>query len=238
VHQPNEEGDHAPLEAPRPLTPVAGASMSYVPWPRRLPGWLLPAVVAVLTLALVGTGTWGFVTANDLSGARKTIDEQNQRIAGLQTDLAQQTTRSDGLAASVANLQARVKNQDACISALATDATTLSQIAEKQGEIHNLTAKGSTWATATLARNAAVTAALSDYYNAYSAAFDGMYGSANTWISRGNAQIGEASRQLATMNTEIAKANLLLDEVDSMLKGYEASSNLSICSVPSTGSTS
>ena len=57
--QPNEEGDHAPLEEPQLLTPIAGASSSYTQSARRLPGWLLPATAAltagIVVLALAGT---------------------------------------------------------------------------------------------------------------------------------------------------------------------------------------
>lgn len=236
VYQPKDEGADAPIELPRPLTPVTDAPVGMRPSPRRLPSWLLPALVAALSLALVTTGTWGFITTNDLSAARATIDQQNLRIAGLQTDLAQEKTRGDGLAASVANLQARVKNQDACIGALAIDASTLNQIAAKQTTLSNMTAKGSTWANASLARDAAEAAALDDYYQAYRAAWDGSYSSANTWVARGNTQIKEASRQLDVMNAEIAKADQLVDEVDGMLGSYATGSDLSVCTAPSSGS--
>lgn len=224
-----------PLESPPSIAPVV---LPPVPKRRRLPTWWLPATAGVLVLALAATGTWGVVTARDLGAARQTIDQQTQRIAGLQTDLAQEKTRGDGLASSVANLEARVKNQAACISALATDKTILSQIADKETTISNLTAEGSAWATADNARTAAMAAGLDDYYNAYAAAFNGQSSSANTWIGRGNAQVAEATRQTTIANTQIDKANQLIDEVDGMLKDYAAGSDLSVCTATSSGSSS
>jgi septal ring factor EnvC (AmiA/AmiB activator) len=223
-----------PLEAaPAALVPPVHASTWHrVPW--------LRVTVVLLAVALVGTGTWGYETGqnlarteHDLATAKATINQDSSQIAALKTNLSAANSRSDDLAAQVTALQARVQNQDACIVALGKAGKLLSDVGTTEVQINNLTAKGSAWAKANDARDTALIAANNDYYNAYSAAWDGSYAAANSWVSKGNAQIDRANKDLDTMDAQIATANELQAEVTGMLQEYDAS-DLAVCGAPSS----
>lgn len=210
---------------------------------RRRPPWFLPVASGVLALSLAVTATWGYITNRDLeqtqadlAAAREIVVDQDEQLRALGRNLEREEARADELVADVIALEARVRNQDACIAALDVDASILTDVGTKQREIHNLTAEGSDWAEAIIKREAATDDALDSYFQAYSAAWDGLYAAANDWVERGNAQVRESNVQLSVMNTEIDKVNALLDEVEALLDEYTRN-DISIC-MPSLGSSS
>lgn len=221
-------------EPPRPIQPVQPIQPANRSWRERLPSWWLRAVAGALVVALLGTAFSAYRLSSDLSTARATIVSQSDKLARTEASLQAATTRGDQLTAQVATMQAQLQGQKDCMSALQADAATTRQIEDLETKDYNLAAEGSVWAKANTARNAAVAAALDDYYQAYSAAFNGLYASANTWISRGNAQGDVAIRNVATMNAEIKKMDALTNQIEGMLA--TAGGGLGVCG--SSGSSS
>lgn len=219
-------------DAPRSIAPVEDVSSKSPAPPRWTPSWWLPAAAGVLAVALVGTAVFAYGESGDLSEARTTITGLRDRLARTEASLAAASAEGDRLTAQVGTLQAQAQRQLDCVSALQGDAAVARAIEDLQTKNYNLAAQRSAWAQASLARDKALHAALNDRYQAYSAAFNGAYSTANLWMDRSNAQIDIANAKLAKMRSEIEKMNALNHRIEGMLS--TAGSGLGACST--TGS--
>lgn len=209
--------------APSPAAPLRGAERNAT---RRTV--VVVFTIVAMTVALVGVGYWGYSNSQDLSRTRDELaatrsslaSEQGARAVAegqarlLRTQVDTLTSQNDTMTSRNARLTSQVSAQGACIPALNADYAELQRIGDLQNANFNRTAKGSAWAKANDARQKAMNAAIDDYYEAYSAAFDGRYSAANTWITRGNAQMTKAGRLVKTMNAEIAKVDKSTKEIE------------------------
>jgi hypothetical protein len=168
-------------------------------------------------LALVATGFIAFAIGADLTTARATIATQRENLASTTARLDVANARAGDLATEVGTLRAQVQHQQDCVVALRADTAAALRVEDAQTKLHNLYAVGSTFDKAQRARDAALRAAALDYYNAYDAAWDGLYATANSWIDRANSQMSIASRKLETMNAQIDKMNALKIRIEGML---------------------
>lgn len=189
------------------------------------PSWLIAAGLAILAM---GTFIWGTTTnqsleksGSDLVSTKAALAVSASQLTTSNGDLVSAKTRidanaveADRLQSLVAGLTDQVSRQTNCIAALTENAAELARISELQRANYNRFTSGSKWQKAN-------TAALDDYYNAYSAAFSGRYSTANSWIAKGNAQIKLANAQIKTgdaATTTIEKAQ------DALLIAITASS--------------
>ena len=195
----------------------------------RLPARWLPLTTIALGVALVASAVWGYQTSKDLSQTRDQLATANGTIASVQAQLSAEQVRSAGFQASISGLQAQVQTEGICVAELGAAKKQLDAISSAETDAFNLLAVGSTYAIARAARDTANSAAIDDYYNAFSAAWDGSRTTANSWISRGNTQLGKANTDLSSMNAEIAKVNTLNDQITQMETDYGAT-DLSACS--------
>lgn len=202
-----------------------------VPWSTRHPvarRRFFPALSALLAVLVVASAAFAAVAVNDLNHNRSDLQSTQGQLANTKGELATTqgqlaTTQSEladtqgqlvttkgqltGAQAQVTTLTGQVQRQTSCINALSANAAELNQIFGLQVANFNLTAEGSVWAKAFTGRINALNAALTDYFNAYKAAFNFQWATANSWITQGNAQVAGSNAQAAKMNAEVTKMN-------------------------------
>lgn len=201
-------------------------------WRDRFPGWWPHVTAGILLVALLATGFLAYRLSGDLTSARATVASQRDELTSTNAQLDVANARSDDLNAQVGSLQAQVQHQQDCVSALREDTATAREIEHQQGVLHNLYAEGSKFDRAQRARDAALRAAALDYYNAYDAAWNGLYTSANAWVDRANSQIRVATTNLDKMNAQIDKINALNHRIEGMLSASGAA--LAACGTGAT----
>ena len=184
----------------------------------------------------LGFGAWGYMTSQALAASESNLAASQAEANHLHGQVATlQTSVTDGKQRETA-LNARVASQTSCISALKTKAASLDQIASRQIEQFNLLAQGSVFVAAKNDRDTALAAALQDYYEGFSAAWDRRLATANNWIDKGNTEYKRATAALATMNAEVAKVDRLTNEIAGMIAAAGAI-DLAACGGGATGAT-
>jgi len=159
-------------------------------------------------------------TSDDLESTTTRLDATKALLESTRQSLATEQSAHANAEQRVIQLQSRVLAQDNCIQVLKDDVDELQRIRGLMGANFNRTATGSTWATASAARNLAVTNVLSDYYNAYSAAYEGSFSSANSWIVLGNAQLKIAVDQAGVMSSQTEITNGATAQIDTALRAF------------------
>jgi chromosome segregation ATPase len=211
------------------LPPVTLATPPAPPGPRRLGGRAAILLAVLGVLAIGGVGAFGYSLAQDLTATRATLATTETDLGATKTTLGDtsasldQTTATLTATASqrtyldeqVRTLSAQVADQSACLVLQRSALAELSRIEDLQTQNFNRTTEGSTWAKADLARGKAVTAALDDYYQAYSKAFDRALTAARTWAAKGKSAE-------ATIDSQAKKQAAEMVIVDSSAKEIEA----------------
>jgi hypothetical protein len=195
-----------------------------------------PVIVAfgALTIALAVAVGWGYTTNERLQATSGQLVAANATVTSQASELGRTQKNLQDQSAQVGALQGRVATQDACITTLRSAAKLLEQTKDKQLVAYGLLAEGSVWAGARQARDKALLAAVDDYYQGFSAAWDSRYSAANSWISRGNSELTTAGKSATVMNDEVAKVNALVDAIDAGLLAY-SSLDLSTCGADTGG---
>ncbi len=240
VEQPGlETQDLGPASPPvlaiQTMSPVPGRSASG-PISR-----LAAIIIGIVAVLLVGAIVWGATTAQTLGTTQSQLANTSQQLSGTTTDLtsskaqvaqlssdkAELTSANSGLSTDkihltsdkaqlttkVAQLTDQVSKQTQCIAALNANATELQRISGLATTNFNRSAKGSAWAKAD-------TAAITDYYNAYRAAFSGQLSTANSWIAKGNAALKTKSAQVKVIDA----ATKVIDNAETALSAALARS--------------
>ncbi len=211
------------------LPPIAEPSRIVIfapslPWSTRHPvarRRFLPVLAGLLAILVIASGAFAAVAVNDLNHNRSDLQSTQGQLATTRAQLA--TTQSEladtqgqlattkgqltGAQAQVTTLAGQVQRQTACINALSASAAELNSIYDLQVANYNATAQGSDWQKALTARLIATSAANTDYYDAYKAAFNFQWADANSWIAKGNSQISAANAQAKKMDAAVAKIN-------------------------------
>ena len=182
--------------------------------PREMPGYLLPAVIAGLVIAILALGWVTYTTLQDLDRARADLSTAAATLATTETDLSAETDANAAANAMVADLTAKVNElqraapqQAECASQLGAELDELDRIRGLQRDNISRLAQTSRLRKAEAARDAATAAALSDRYNSYKSAFEGQRATANTWNAKANAQIKIANTNIAIIDVETKALN-------------------------------
>ncbi len=168
--------------------------------------------LGALGLLVAGVTVWGATTSQNLTATQRDLastatqlaasKSEASQLASDKSDLtaanAQLTSDKSGLTTKVGSLNGQVGKQTQCITALQANSSELQRISELQRANFNRTAKGSASAKADQA-------SLTDYYNAYRAAFSGRLSTANSWIAKGNAAIKTSNAQTRAMDKATSK---------------------------------
>lgn len=218
-----------PLSAPgvtsaQPQAPVPSASAGGTR--NRV---IVGAVISALALGLVASGAWGVSTKSELDSTRadlattqgtvtqlqSTLDTVSGQLRTTEGNLAAERQHSDALGANNASLQSQVASLNSCMAELRTEQTEFQALVARQSDNFNATAKGSKWDAARSTQIAQLLKVADAYYDAYSAAWDEHYSSANSFIAKGNAAYKRAVAAAKTMSAEIGKVNAETDALDS-----------------------
>lgn len=182
----------------------------------------------LVAIAVVALAAYGFVTTQaleqtratlasteeDLALARSTLVESNASLAAEQELRKKAELEGASLRNRIAVLEDQVAGRNACVAALQRDADELAKITREQAANFNRLAEDSPLAEAQVAYQDALRDQINAYYNAYAAAWDGRYSSANSWIDRGNAAGRRASAALKTYNAQIKTINAGTAKID------------------------
>lgn len=208
---------------PAPATPIGGGS----PGPKRRVTWLTVASAALI-VALLGSLGFGYSTNQSLDRTTQELAATRQILATTQSSLADTTTQLNTQTAAraqaddetgrlnnqVSDLQNQLAARDTCVAALQADEAQLQKIQREQVTQFNRSAEGSAFVKAQQAYEAALREVVNDYYNGYSAAWDGNYASANSWIDAGNSAAARASAQLKLFNAAVKTIDAGTAKVD------------------------
>ena len=208
---------------------------------------------AVLVVALLASAVYGYTTSQTLDHTKanlatttanlattsdsltSTQGELGSTKANLATESAarsQADANVTRLNSQVSGLQSQLDARDACVTALKADEGQLQTISGEQTTEFNLSATGSKWAKANDTYISALKDVATDYYNAFSDAWDASYASANSWVAAGNSAASRGSQALKTYNTEIDAINAATKKIDSQMTSLSKSitNTLSLCS--------
>jgi hypothetical protein len=154
--------------------------------------WTL-MVAAGLAVVAVTAAVWGAANARDLGASRAALLDKTVELAAASSQVTTAEAKASTLGRQLAQLTQQVSLDGACIEAMQANQAELMRISNLIKANFDRIAPLSVY-------DYANTAALRDYYNAYSAAFDGRRSTANRWIKKGNAQIEKAREQLKPIN--------------------------------------
>jgi peptidoglycan hydrolase CwlO-like protein len=201
-----------------------------MPWSARHPvarRRFFPVLCAVLAVVVIVTGAFAAVAVNDLNQNRSDLHSTQGQLADTQGQLtdtkSQLANTSNQLRAAqsqVTTLQAQVQQETSCIAALTASAAELSGIFTLEQTNFNAMATGSAWATALSAWQNAEIAANTDYYNAYAAAYAGQFTTANSWVSKGNAQVAAANAAGTKMTSAVKSIDATTTKIESELTTF------------------
>ncbi len=184
--------------------------------------------IGVLMLALLASVAFGYTTNQsldrskiDLASNRQTLSTTQSSLTDTTSQLSTQTaarsqaeSEASGLNNQVSDLQNQLAARNTCVSALQADETQLEKIQREQTTQFNRGAKDSNFAKALDAYVAAVREVSTDYYNAFSQAWDANFSGANLWVGIGNSAVARASAQAKLYNAAIVTINAGTTKVD------------------------
>jgi len=217
------------------LTSIAYAAPAPVAMRTRLRGRAWQLLTAALVMALGVSAFYGYSTTSQLkdtettladtqstltdtqstlTDTQGTLDAANATIATRDASLATAENNISQLRSNISQNQAALAAQKGCIAALQKDSSDQSDLLQAQIDLYNMSAKSSAWEAANQARDAALLKTIGYYYEAYSAAWDGSYSAANSWIAKGNAQVKAAATALSKYNAEVEKINDALRDIE------------------------
>lgn len=178
-------------------------------------------IVALLAIALLaalgGAAAWAATTNGDLGTTRAAVAAADGRLAMTKGSLADTEARLKTTEEALATERAAIKQADsrttalnalvdrkaACIAVQATNVAEIRRILALERANFARTTTGSKWGKAEAARSKAIHNAIQYLYNAYTNALAGRYDTANSWVSKSNAQISVNNSKVRTANREI-----------------------------------
>jgi chromosome segregation ATPase len=174
-----------------------------------------------LTQDLTATRATLASTETDLGATKSTLGDTSASLDKTTATLTAAASQRADLDAQVRTLSAQVADQSECLVLQRAALAELSRIEDLQTDNFNRTTIGTTWAKADLAREKAVTAALDDYYQAYSKAFDGALSAARTWAAKGKDAEATIDAQIKKQAAEIAIVDQSAKEIEAAINALE-----------------
>ena len=175
----------------------------------------------VLLLALGGAAAWAYTTNTDLQATRQTLTSTSTDLASTKSTLSdtqgkltKATKDADTEQAAIKSDKARLKALDlqisrkgACIVTQTANLAEIRRILALERANFAATVSGSVWYKAHSASDRALDLAISYLAKAYTSAAAGSYATANSWLSKSNAQVRVSNKQIPIQNKEIDKFN-------------------------------
>ncbi len=183
--------------------------------------------VIVLVLAAGGAAAWAYSTNTDLERTRQTLAATAADLDITKTSLTETQGKVTDASAKVATeqktiatnksrtkvLEFQISRKSDCIKAQAANLTEIRRILAMQRESFDRTTSGSAWNKANNARYKAFDLAISYMAKAYTSAAAGSYATANSWLSKSNAQVRISNRQVEVGNKEVAEINAAIEAI-------------------------
>jgi septal ring factor EnvC (AmiA/AmiB activator) len=220
--------------------------------------YFFPLLSAMLALLLVGVTAFCAVTVNDLNNRltdtnRQLSDTESQlsdtkslldtantqladaksQIANINNQLSSVKTQLETAQSQVTALETQVQHQTSCISSLNDRSAELMNINSLQNANFDAIAAGSAWATASTGWENAMIVANKDYYNAYLAAYNGQFATANSWVDAANAKVSTATSDSKKMGAAITSINSTTNKITAALSAFNSnmSATRAICAI-------
>jgi len=183
--------------------------------------------VIFLLLAAGGAAAWAYTTNTDLERTRQTLAATAADLDVTKTSLAETQGNVTDASARVASeqktiatnksrtkvLEFQISRKSDCIEAQAANLTEIRRILDMQRQSFDRTTSGSAWNKANIARYKAFDLAISYMAKAYTSAAAGSYATANSWLSKSNAQVRISNRQVDIGNKEVAEINAAIEAI-------------------------
>lgn len=188
------------------------------------------AVVVAIVLLLVfgGAAAWAYTTNADLEHTRQSLATTNGNLDTTKTSLTDTQERLTAASTEVTDVQSAIKadkakltvlnfqidRKGACIVAQTANLTELRRILALERAGFRQGTSTSPWGKAIAASNKALNLAIDDLRKSYVSAAAGSYNTANSWLSKSNAQVRVSNKQIDIGNKEIRKINAASDEIN------------------------
>jgi peptidoglycan hydrolase CwlO-like protein len=181
-----------------------------------------------LLLGLIGAAAWAVTTNNDLQATRATLASTSGDLDTTKVDLASTTSTLDSTTKDLASARKGIKDDQAkiktlnfqidrkgdCIEAQSANLAEMRRILDLERQNFARTGSASAWGKAYAADRKAINLAIDDLYKAYQSAAAGKLGTANSWISRSNAQIRVYNGELKNQQKQIDAINTATDSIN------------------------
>lgn len=229
-----------------PDSPIAAATEPVDPPPvqlataeppgrRRVSGRVSVVAALIGVLAIAGVGAFGYSLTQDLAATRSTLSTTEGDLAARTKTLdattgtlGERTTALTAAKGSHADLDSKIEElstevagQTKCVQLQTAALAELGRIEQLQTENFNRTTEKSAWAKAEAARGKAISAALDDYYQAYSKAFQGATSVAKTWAAKGRTAEATMTSEEKKQAAEIKIVDQKADEIAAALDALE-----------------
>ena len=187
------------------------------------------AVLAVLLLLAFGAATaWAVVTSGELERTRQALvategdlastssalDSTKGDLDETSANLASERSKIKANASKVTSLEFQIERKSECIAAQTANLVEFRRILALERENFGRTTTGSTWAKAHAASDRALDLAIDYLAKSYSSAAAGSYNTANSWLSKSNAQIRVSNRHIDVANKENTAINAASDAIN------------------------
>lgn len=153
-------------------------------------------------------------TKADLETTSAMMSTTKGKLDTATTSLADEQAAIKAGKIRVMGLELQIQRKGECVAAQTANLTELRRILAIQRSNFDKTTTGSPWGKARTASNKAMNLAIDYLRNAYTSAAAKKYGTANTWISRSNAQVAASNKQVSVMNREIDRINANTDAIN------------------------
>ena len=188
---------------------------------------IVAIAVIVLLLATGGAAAWAYTTNTDLEQTQQKLATTTSDLDSTKTSLAATQSKVTDASANVASeqkaietdkdrtkvLEFQISRKGTCIEAQAANLSEIRRILAMQRESYDRTTSASAWNKANTARYKAFDLAISYMAKAYTSAAAGSYATANSWLSKSNAQVRISNRQVDVGNKEVAEINATIEAI-------------------------
>ena len=185
-------------------------------------------VAVVLLLAFGGAAVWAYSTNQELERTRQSLSSTSGTLETTKATLADTQGKLTSTTADVTAEQAAIKadksritvlefqidRKGACIAAQTTNLAELRRILELERANFARATSTSPWGKAHAASDKALGLAIDYLQKSYQSAAVGSYNTANSWLSKSNAQVRASNKQIAISNKEIDKLNAASDAIN------------------------
>lgn len=189
----------------------------------------------VLLLGFGGAAAWAYTTnadlertrqslattSTDLDSTKTTLSDTQGKLTKTSADVAAEQKAIEDDTARIKTLERQVSKKVTCIAAQTANLAEIRRILGLERDNFSRTTSSSAWNKAHAARSSALDLAIAYLAKSYTSAAAGSYNTANSWLSKSNAQIKVANKHNAVVTKEIAKFNVAVAAINKANDAFE-----------------